>query len=326
MITFLAILKNIYERTLPRIIPYIVITLISMGSIFLGTYLSNKTQQFSHIAVIGSNEELDSITSSALVKVTHLDKKPPLSDLYEQKYDVYLYTDSSGSLQIETLKNTEYQQLLNSLLLNPDTTLSGSYAQRSTGVSIVGFMLMFLLMISYSNMGYFADDKELGQLSRIFAAPVSFFLYILANLLYSLSMFAPQFLFLVVMKLLGIHIGFTLPEFLLFILVIGFLGSSFSLLLYTMINKPDNANMLGNSIAVLTSVLAGSFYAFSGNNKILDTITKAIPQKQILWFAENIESIHHFTDILPLLYVLLFSSALFTVSCIILQKKYVKCT
>jgi ABC-2 type transport system permease protein len=325
MNTFFPILKNNYQRFMNRIIPYIIITLISMASIGLGTYLSNKTQQFAHIAVIDTNDYMKSITSTDQVKVTHLDKTPPLSDFYEQKYDACLSSDFNGSFQIKTLKNNEYKEILTTLIQNPETPLSGSYVPRSTGVSIVGFMLMFLLVISFSNMSSFADDKELGQLKRIFAAPVSFFWYMVSNLCFSLSMFIPQFLFLVVLKQFGVSIGLTLLQFLVLILVIGFWGSSFSLLLYTLIKKPDNANMLGSSITILTSVLAGSFYSFSRNNKILDVITRILPQKQILNFTETIGNIHQISDLFPLFYILLLSTVLFSISCIILQKKYVKC-
>ncbi len=324
MNTFFPILKNNYQRFLNRIIPYIVITLISMTSIVLGTYISNKTQQFAHIAVIDTNEYMKSIASNAQVKVTHLNKMPALSTLYDQKYDAFLYLDLNGNSHIKTLKNDEFKENLSSLLKNPDTSLSGSYASRSTGVAIIGFMLMFLLVISFSNMSSFADDKELGQLSRIFLAPVSFFWYMMSNLFFSISMFTPQFLLLAAMKLIGISIGLSLLQFLIIILVIGFLGSSFSLLLYTLIEKPDNANMLGSSITILTSVLAGTFYSFSRNNKVLDVITRILPQKQILNFAGKIGSISKLSDVFPLLYVLLLSTVLFSLACFILQKKYVK--
>jgi ABC-type multidrug transport system, permease component len=324
MITFLTVLKTNYQRAWTRMIPYAVITIISMGSILLGTYLSNHVRQFAHVAVIGQETILNSITSSKRIKVIRMEKKPPLSDLYEQKYDAYLFTDAQGELKIETLKSKEFKTILLALLNNPDTPITGNYKERGTGQSIVGFMLMFLLMISFSNMTYFSDDKEQGQLGRIFAAPVSFFWYIAANLVFSLSLFLPQFLLIAEMKLCGVNIGFRISQFLLFFLIIGFLGSTVALFLNTLIQKPDNANMLGNSITVLASILSGAFYSFSRNNAVLDTIIKILPQKQILNIAENIDGSMTTSFLLSMIYVIAFSTILLVLSCIILQKKYVK--
>lgn len=324
MTTFLAILKTNYQRTLTRIVPYIVITILSMASILFGSYLSNQVQTFAHIAVVDNHTALTQISSSALIKVTMVDEKIPRSDLYEQKYDACLFVNEQGTLTIDTLKSAEYITILQTLLDHPDAPITGNYKQRSSGESIIGFMLMFLLMISFSNLSYFADDKEQGQLTRIITAPVSFISYISANLIYSLSMFLPQFLLLVVMKQAGISIGLQLHEFLFFIIIIGFLGSSFALLLFTLIQKPDNANMLGNSVTMLTSILGGAFYSFSKNNTLLDTMIKVIPQKQILTFAAHLESNQGHVNYLPMLYFILLAVTLFFISCMMLRKKYVK--
>ncbi len=324
MITFITVLKTNYQRAWTRVIPYAVITILSMGSILLGAYLSNHVSQFAHVAVIGQDTTLFSITSSSRIKVSRTEKKPPLSDLYEQKYDAYLYTDSQGALKIETIKSKEFQTILMALLNNPNTPVTGNYKERGPGQAIVGFMLMFLLMISFSNMAYFADDKEQGQLGRIFAAPVSFFWYIAANLAFSLSLFLPQFVLIAGMKLGGIDVGFSISRFLFFFLLIGFLGSSVALFLNTLIQKPDNANMLGNSITILASILSGAFYSFSRNNATLDTLIKVIPQKQILNIADTIDGNITSSFLLSTIYVVSFSALLLIVSCVLLQKKYVK--
>ena len=82
--------------------------------------------------------------------------------------------------------------------------------------------------------------------------------------------------------------------------------------------------MLGNSVTVLTSVLAGSFYSFSRNNAALDAVTRALPQKELLDFAQALQSGNAASHIGDAAYVVIFSLALFIFSLTILRRMYVK--
>jgi ABC-2 type transport system permease protein len=184
---------------------------------------------------------------------------------------------------------------------------------------------MFVLMIAFFNLFTFADDKEQRQLNRIAATPSSFGWYLSAHCVYCLSMFLPEYILLMILKLCGWEIGFSLPQYAGLIAVLAFLGISFALFLNTLIKKPDNANMLGNSVTVLSSILAGSFYSFSKDNKVLDSITKVIPQKQLLDFAVSMQNGSASEHAGTLLYTVGFALVLFVFSAVVLRKKYVKC-
>jgi ABC-2 type transport system permease protein len=129
---------------------------------------------------------------------------------------------------------------------------------------------------------------------------------------------------LVVLKLCGWNIGFSLLQYAGLMIAIGFLGISFALLLHTFIKKPDNANMLGNSVTVLTSILAGGFYSFSKNNAVLDNIIKLVPQKEIMDFAQYLQNGNAGQHVWPILYVIAFALVLFVFSCTVLRRMYVK--
>ncbi len=318
MSTFFAVLHNNYKRTLPRIGGIVVITFISLASIVLAIYVTNHEKTFANIAVIGQVEENRFAATGHILNISFLSAEPPLSDLYEQKYDAYVTPLSSGDYKIKSLKSEAYKNTLLALLMNPETEVPSIYKGRSTGESIIGFMMMFLLMISFSNMFAFADDKEQGQMKRVFTTPASFAGYILAHIIYSISMFLPQFLLLVVLNLLEVSIGFSIPVYLGLIILIGILGSSFAFFLNTLIKKPDNANMLGNAITVLSSILAGTFYSFHKENKFIDSLIGLIPQKQIM----DITAALGRKDIQvldSLFYVIAFSLVLFLISCMILN-------
>lgn len=324
MRTFLTVLKNNYFRLMPRLIPTIVMTLVTLASIMLAVYITGVQQVKGHIVLITQSASSTLPKSSKLLDITVLPQKPPHSELVKQKYDAYVTIDSNGNHQVETLHNNDYKNLILLLLKNPDARVKDTGTERGVGVNIIGFMMMFLLMLAFSNLFAFADDKEQGQLRRIAASPASFGWYLAAHCVYCLSLLLPEFIMLAILKGIGWNIGFSLPQYAGLMAVLGFLGISFALLLNTLIQKPDNANMLGNSITVLTSVLAGSFYSFSKNNVILDNIIKLLPQKEIMDFAQHIQNGSAWQHSGSILYVIGFSLVLFILSCTVLRQMYVK--
>lgn len=211
------------------------------------------------------------------------------------------------------------------LLSDPGADVSHFIPERGVGVNIIGFMMMFVLMIAFFNLFTFADDKEQGQLSRIAAAPSSFGWYLSAHCVYCLSMILPEYFLLIILKLCGWNIGFSLLQYAGLMAVLSFLGIAFALLLNTLIKKPDNANMLGNSVTMLTSVLAGSFYSLSKDNKVLDSITKVIPQKQFMDFTMSMQNGTASEHVGAMLYTIGFVLILLVLSVVVLRKKYVKC-
>ncbi|SHO48402.1 ABC transporter permease [Anaerocolumna xylanovorans] len=324
MKTFITVLKNNYLRTKPRIILVAVMTVVALSSTMLAVYLSGLHQVKGRVALVAEDSSYAPTEKSEHLKITVLDKKPPYSALVEQKYDAYVSLDREGNYQIETLRRAEYKDMLLYLLQNPKAEPPKMGTERGVGVNIIGFMMMFLIMMSFSNLFVFADDKELGQLGRIFMAPSSFGGYLAAHVIYCMSLLLPEYILLVILKLSGRNIGFSLLQYAGLIAVTGLLGISIALLLYVLIQKADNATMLGNSIAVLATVLSGSFYSFSKNNELLDNMIKVLPQKELMDFAgylQNGKGIEHSASII---YVIAFAAVLFILSCKKLRKMYVR--
>lgn len=324
MRTFLAVFKNNWLRTVPRIVSLAVFTVFTLITVLFSVYVTGTQQVKAHIVFIQENGWTAAPESSQALDVTVMSEKPPRSSLVEQKYDAYVTADGAGNYQIDTLRGDDFKSMLLLLLEDPSADISGIQSERGVGVNIIGFMMMFLLMIAFFNMFAFADDKEQGQLKRIAAAPASFGWYLAAHCVYCLFMLLPEYLLLIILKLCRWDIGFSLLQYAYLMAVLAFLGISFALFLNTLIKKPDNANMLGNSVTVLTSILAGSFYSFSKNNAVLDGIIKVIPQKELMRFAASLQNGSASKHWGSIAYVVLFSLAMFVFSCAVLRRMYVK--
>jgi len=323
MKTFWNVLKNDYLRTIPRIMTVTVITIVTLTTMVLAVYITGLQQVKGHVALITKNSEVLLVTSKHL-DITVLEEKPPRSDLVRQKFDAFVTIDQAGNYQIETLRSKDFKNMLFMLLQNPNMDIKDISPQRGVGVNILGFMMMFFLMISFSNLFGFADDKEQGQLRRIMAAPTSLGWYLAAHCIYCVTLLLPEYILLIIIKLSGFNIGFSLLEYAGLMTVLALFGIAVALLLNTLINKPDNATMLGNSIMILTSVLSGSFYSFSKNNVLLGHILKLLPQKQLMDFAQYMENGTQWSHSGSIIYVIAFSVALFVLSCALLSQKYVK--
>jgi len=166
MKTFWNVLKNDYLRTIPRIMTVTVITIVTLTTMVLAVYITGLQQVKGHVALITKNAEVLSETSKHL-DITILEEKPPRSDLVRQKFDAFVTMDQMGNYQIETLRNKDFKNMVLLLLQNPNADIKDISPQRGVGVNILGFMMMFFLMISFSNLFGFADDKEQGQLRRM---------------------------------------------------------------------------------------------------------------------------------------------------------------
>jgi ABC-type multidrug transport system, permease component len=324
MRTFFSVLKNDYLRTVPRLGALIVITAVTLATIVLAVYVTGLQQVKGHIAFITQSSTVATPKSSPHLEIAVLPQKPPHSDLVKQKYDAYVTVNAKGGYEIETLRSSDFKNMVLLLLGNPRADVGDDAADRGVGVNIIGFMMMFLLMVAFANLFAFADDKEQGQLRRIAASPASFGWYLAAHCVYCLSLLLPDFIMLVVLKWCGRDIGFSLLQYAALMAAIGFLGISFALLLHTLIQKPDNAGMLGNSIAVLTSVLAGSFYSFSKNNAVVDGIIKLLPQKELMAFAQHLQNGSADQHLGEFVYVVGFSLVLLLFSCAALRRMYIK--
>ena len=318
------ILKNDFCRIRPRLGSILAMFVITIVSIFFAVYVTGVQQVKGHIAFVtnGSAQNLD----TKYLSVEVMKHKPLHSALVRQEYDAIVTDRGSGKFGIETLRNDNFKNMLQLLLKNPQTKIPTQKNDRSVGVNVVGFLMIFLGMSAFFYFFPFAEDKEQGQLLRISASPLSFNQYLAAHLLFCLCSFVPPWVTLAVLQAAGWNIGFSIGQYAGLFLILAILGSSYALLLHTLIKKPDNANMLGNSLMIVTSTLAGCFYSFSKDNAVLDLLIKILPQKQFMDFAVNLQNGEALQHLFPVFYILALSLIMFGVAYMKLRHDFVERT
>lgn len=316
------VLKNDFHRVCPRMGSIIAMLVMTIVSIFFAVYVTGIQQVKGHIALVtGSNV---SGLDTKYLSVEVMKEKPARSALVRQQYDAFVVDQGNGKFEIDTLRNHDFKNMLQVLLKNPKAQIPALKTDRGVGVNIVGFLMIFLSVSAFFYFFPFAEDKEEGQLLRISASPLSFRRYLAAHFIFCFSSYVPAWLMLAVLQAAGWNIGFSLAQYAGLFLLLGMLGVTFALLMNTFIKKPDNANMFGNSILILTSTLAGCFYSFSKNNAILDNLIKILPQKQYMEFALDVQNGDVASHLFPLFYVLALSALMFGVSYAKLKHDFVE--
>lgn len=269
-----------------RIILMLSITFIT---ILLAVFFTSKMQVRGNIAVVSDQGAV--IQSSKYLKVHHLDTMPPQSDLVLNKYDAVVIPRGDGDFTIDTIKSDDFKNTLENALKHPGSPGTDTKNLRGEGTNILGYLTMFILLQGVLFMMYFAEDKENKVIRRVVTSPVSIRSYLAAHSLFNLVLiWVPTMAVLVVCKeILKVKIGFSYLQYAGLIGLLALLATAFAIFICSLMDKSDNSNTLGATIVTLTSLLAGSFFAFKMPNGLMEKVIDVLPQKHFMTLVQGME-------------------------------------
>jgi len=323
----LSILKNDFDRVLELKAYMVVSMILIICAVASAIFLTGKMQGQLNVAVVGEKDGIlaTQLKNSKAVKINWMEKEPKTSELVTQKYDAILLLKKDGSYHLKTVKSKEIEHKMEIMLKNPGQVVSFSSDIRKKGTNIIGFMMMFLLMQGVINARFFAEDKEKRLTERIITTPLTFGNYLAGHGLFIwLFIYIPSMLVLIGAKILGFQIGFSIPVFAVLIGILSFLSFAFALCINSFFKVSDTANMLGTSLIVLTSILAGSFGSIGQKQSILYKILHVLPQKDFINFVSALEN-HTVTrtSYIELIYVIIISIVFMCIGIIKTKRDYV---
>ncbi len=308
----LVILKNNWARLLEEKGYLIVSTLLTIFAVTAAIVLTNKAEVKGNIALVtnGLEQQENAVifSQNQYFHVSLLKEKPAKSDLLFHRYDAII-TMENDSYKIDSIKGTDYDEVLTQALKNPATFVPDLSKDRKIGTNIIGYMMMFLLMQGVLYARLFAEDKEKHMIERVVMSPIAFSKYIIGHGVFIFSLIVvPSFMVVTAAKTAGVSVGFTLIQYAALIGLLALLSTAFALFLNSLFCSSDTSNMIGSSVIVLTSILAGSFYSFVKSDSLLNKILYLLPQKNFIHIADAIEKKHISGDTkLQLLYIMILS-------------------
>lgn len=319
------LLKNNLNRILTQKAIIIVAVVVVPIMIGVAVLFSGKTDMKAHIALVSNNPQ--NIPKNDRIQIDVMNKKPATSKLLLGKYAAIVKEKNNGTYDITTIKNKADKKVIENFfklgkILESDQNKG---AQRGTGTNILGFILMIILMQGVALITLYPEDRNLKTFRRILTAPVSEKQYIFAQGIFTfLCIYIPTYLAIAITKLcFGIAIGFSLEMLAILIGILSALSTALALFIASALES--NISLVASAIYIITSILAGCFYSFSGDNKVLDTICNILPQKAYMTLSQGIENgngILKFTG--QLIYLLIWIVSLWLLGSLISKRRMKK--
>lgn len=319
-----AIIKNDCRRAWENKARILVMFALMVLAIGVATFMSSHSKESVRIGFVGTENEWK--ISSEKLDVVYLKEAPPTSELIKGTYDGVVQKEGTN-VTVKTIKNEAFQTKLEQSLVGTSGKEIVLTESKGAGSMIIGYLLMFLLMASLTNMFTFSEDKEKHLLDRIATTPTS-----LMKVLFGHTVFSFMLLFLPIVGIIAsakvifkIDVGFELFEYIFLLGVICLFATAFSLLMASLFKDSDRSNMLGSTIIVITTMLSGSFFSFEEGNKWVEYLIQVLPQKRYLEAVANLETGEPFTTIMAnISYLLIFTIIFFLVTLLKTRKDYVR--
>ena len=311
------LIKNHFKRLWAVKERMIIMFAVILCSIGFAIYTNNQKSQ--PIRVASVNISVNELPASDQMRFISLSKQPSIVQLIKGDYAAVI-SKKGTTFEVMSLKDETFNQQLKGLLNGQQRKpIELETKNEGVGSKIIGFMLLFLLMTSVTNMFLFNEDKEKKMLTRIISAPISIIKLLVSYCLVNfIALYFSSLFLIIAAKLLGFNVGFSISTYSLLLALICLFATSFSLFNASVIPRGDQANMFGSMIVVLTTLLAGSFFTVESKNRWIDSLIQWLPQKKYMTIVTAVENGSDFfqTMMSPILYLCLITFLLFLISTI----------
>ncbi|MGG7178383.1 ABC transporter permease [Clostridium paraputrificum] len=278
--------NNLYRITKEKGMLAMVIVVMPI-IICLGVYFNGSDGIKGKIAVVGAKGEEKGIVENSMVsnekiKVEFLEESPSKTELIKGVYLAEINLNGAEATVI-SYRGEEIKKALEASLKGE--VYEGENENATVQGKVIGFLIMFLFMGATTMvMDFFLADRENGTYTRVLSGQISYFQYILGQMLYSMIILSiPSTIWSVaILKILNVNldISYSLLTFLLFL--VGILSSSFGMFIATIFKDRESESMAGSIIAMITSLLGGCLISFTDTNKVIGFIRNIIPQKRLI--------------------------------------------
>lgn len=284
------IFKNNFSRALEKKSIIVMAVIFIPMMIGLAVYFTGKIDNKGCVAIVSQRNI--SYENNKYFTFRTLKVKPKMSELLTNKYAAIAEEGKYGSFEVTTINGDKIKKALSSFLKDPHKLIQIEENKRGVGTNILGFLVMIVLFQQIAFMFLYPEDRDIKTFKRVLIAPVSENIYLLSQGFFNFVMvYIPTLITIILMKVIfNINIGFNYLTLAILSGILSLLGTAFALFITSVIDTLENSMMLAQFLVTITTVISGSFYSFSENNKLLDFIIKILPQKQYLILIEGVDN------------------------------------
>jgi len=325
MISVINLFKNNFYRILSKKEIIIVAVVIVPLMIGIAVLFSGKIHTKTHIALVSNHTQ--NIPKNDKIQIDVMSKKPAISELLLGKYAGIVVEKKDGTYEVTAIKSKAEKESIENFFKGGNISKENvsKAGKRGAGTNILGFILMIILMQGIALTTLYPEDRTLKTFRRILTAPVSEKLYLFVQGIFTFScLYIPTYLAIAITKVcFGIDIGFGLGMLAILIGILSALSTALALFISSVLER--NISLVASSIYILTSILAGCFYSFTGSNKVLDTICIIFPQKAYMTLTQGVENRKGILEYYgQLTYIFIWIIALWLLGSIITNRKMKK--
>lgn len=252
----------------------VVMSIIIIPLVVIVSFYSIRTDSLGTVAVVGDDESLISYLEENDIDYEIKEKAPIKEELYMRLYVGTIFCDRQNTT-IESYYGSKKAEVLQSLA---DRCYVGRTDKKEFSDAFF-ISLCIVLIQAVLNMKMFISDRKNGIMSRLRISNFSSAMYVFSYLLFNwMAIFIPYGISLCIGNAIFLNADILENLKILFIsFIVSGLFSSIALFICVCVKDNASTIMMGNIIAVFTTLLSGMFGSIE--NKVFVAVSRCMPQR-----------------------------------------------
>lgn len=295
--TGLTILRNNFKRKLTKKTSFLITLLIPVFVVILGIAANMVSKPSFTIGIVDleptakSKQAVEALKKTSGIEVENAPLATIKTDVITGHYSAVIEF-SNDSFQISSVKDQQTIDTLSQVIktyfkhpipidIEPLFGTSLGAAQR-----ICAFIILFLMITATINASLITKDKNNGTLRRIKFSPCSATSYVAGNVLFNFVITYFQFVIAVsVIKIFQLNTGISYENYLVMGIWATLFATAFGTCMASIFKQEMQVNLFATCIAMILSLLGGTFIALEKMPVMLQQISVISP---IRWFIDNV--------------------------------------
>lgn len=269
---------------------------ISKPSFNIGILNDSKNEQFLNASEKRIYENtIRALKNTQGINVEIADLKTVKTDIITGKYSAVIQLNKSD-FKLYSIKDENTNDTLKYLIeryKKNSTPIDISRLQKNTlGVlqRIIAFIVLFLMITATVTASMLIKDKNSGTFTRVLYSPQNIKEYVLGNMLYNFTITYFQYIVSIsIIKLFDIDIGMDYIDLIFLGVWVSALATSFGTFVSSLYNKEMYANLFSTCIALILSLIGGSFIPIEKMPAVLQNISIISPIRWFISFVTYVE-------------------------------------
>lgn len=293
------IVRNNFKRSWNRRAGFITNLIIPIIVVILGIFANSVSKpSFSFGIVNGGNqpEIVSALSQTNGIRVSDANEDTIKIDLITGKFSAIL-SFSNADYQLFTVKSEKTNHQLKEIIdrykisgtpvdIEEIVGINISFAQRT-----IAFILLFLMVTATVTASYMIIDKNNGTLKRYRYSPSKSISYIVGNFIYNYLITFLQFMIAITfIQLFDINLGIGYGNLIFTGVWLSGIATAYGTFFSSIFHKEMYANLFATFLALILSLIGGSFIAFENMPDMLQKISIISPLRWFMDITNNMEN------------------------------------